>query len=829
MSDSPARPWWSLRRPAGVLFWGAALLFVAGVLLPLVHANTFRRGIQTALEGALGRRVEVGDVTLQLLTGPGFRLEDVVIGEDPAFGVEPFAHAAAMQARLRLRTLWTGQIQLASLTLEGPSINLVKNAAGKWNFETLLERAGAPAPSAAPATPAAQAEAAYFPYIGIDAGRVNFKFGDYKSLFHVQEVEAALSPPRDAGGRWLMRIGGRPARADELLPGMGRLTARGSLTATPPAGVARSVNLEIALENSPVAYLLRLIQGRDYGIHGDLAAQARLSGPLSGMGIQGTLEIGDVHRWDVTPGPAARVTVPLLGHLDLPRQELHLETGSASGAPNPVRVSLDLENYLSAPRWRGAVDLERAPTAPFWRIAQHFGVLWPEGLQLRGALAGRLEFPGVIWPTGSLSLLDGELEWPNSQPVQLGAAAVKVSGTEFQMPATRVKIGDEALEVTVSGRLSPLQVQAQVNARGVHLAAVRRYVETVKPGAFGGLLDGRWEGRVVYRKDLGSPGVWSGQGLLSDAEWQPEGLASPAHLAQARLRWEPGQFRAEPLAGSLGDTEFTGACSRRSPPDTPEQNRSVCQVRVRELDLGELEQWFHAADQPGAWAALKRALARRPQQPPAWLASLAVDGTLRIDHLRAGSWEFRNLQSRVAWGEGVLTLSAMRSELGAGTLTGGLRADFTGAAPRYSLQASARAVDLAGLALSTALPAQFQRGLLDVRLGLDTQGRTPQELRAALQLHGVFQAPSVSLDRMRSEETEGETGASWEMRQLEGGFTWTAAGLDLTRMRLTLGRDVYLGRGSIWGRPVVLLDLASGDRKLRLVSTELAEGVAEAP
>src|SRR4029079_2746227 len=120
------------------------------------------------------RRVEVGDVTLQLLTGPGFRLEDVVISEDPAFGVEPFAHATAMQARLRWRTLWTGQIQLASLTLEGTSINLVKNAAGQWNFETLLERAGAPAASnvlAAPSTQAAQAEAAYFPYIGIDAGR----------------------------------------------------------------------------------------------------------------------------------------------------------------------------------------------------------------------------------------------------------------------------------------------------------------------------------------------------------------------------------------------------------------------------------------------------------------------------------------------------------------------------------------------------------------------------------------------------------------------------------------------------------------------------------
>ena len=153
MSSGKVLSRFSLRRPGALLFWATALLFVAGVLVPLIHVNLFRRGIQTALESALGRRVEIGDVTLNLLTGPGFRLGNVVIGEDPAFGAEPFAHMTALQARLRLRTLWTGQIQLSALTLEEPSLNLVKNAAGRWNFETLMARNRAPG-DGTPANPA---------------------------------------------------------------------------------------------------------------------------------------------------------------------------------------------------------------------------------------------------------------------------------------------------------------------------------------------------------------------------------------------------------------------------------------------------------------------------------------------------------------------------------------------------------------------------------------------------------------------------------------------------------------------------------------------------
>jgi hypothetical protein len=351
-------------------------------------------------------------------------------------------------------------------------------------------------------------------------------------------------------------------------------------------------------------------------------------------------------------------------------------------------------------------------------------------------------------------------------------------------------------------------------------------VEAVKPGALGGLAAGRFEGRISYHKEVGAAGSWSGQGLLRQARWQPEGLASPVRITQARLRWGAGQLRVEPMAGSLGDVEFAGVCWRR------EQGafgvRHGCQVRIPELDLAELEQWSQPAQRPSRWAALRRALSLSEAPAATWLGSVAVEGTLRIDHLRAGRWEWRNVRSRAQWSDGVLLLDSFRGTFGGGTVTGALKADFNGAAPRYGLQASGREVDLAQLAAAAALPDHFERGTIDARVGLEAQGRTIEELIAKLRLHGVFEAHSVALGHMRWEQEEAEAVPD-EIRSLEGGFIWTPAGLDIEHMRMTAGRNVYLGRGSIWGRPRVLFELAAGEKKTRVVSEDLVASTSSAP
>src|SRR5258707_198184 len=109
-------------------FWRVAfplllLVAIAGVAAPFLNANPFRSRIQAALENALHRRVTIGAVHFNLFTGPGFTVDDVLIEEDPRAGIEPFAYVASLDARIRLRTLWTGHLTFSNLRLDTPSVN----------------------------------------------------------------------------------------------------------------------------------------------------------------------------------------------------------------------------------------------------------------------------------------------------------------------------------------------------------------------------------------------------------------------------------------------------------------------------------------------------------------------------------------------------------------------------------------------------------------------------------------------------------------------------------------------------------------------------------
>src|SRR3984885_13363268 len=110
-------------------FWrwlliGALGVVAIGVAAPKVSANRFRPRIQAALETALNRPVHLGAVHLNLFTGPGFTVEDVLIDDDPAAGIEPFAHVESLQARIRWSSLFAGNLAFSSLRLDTPSVNV---------------------------------------------------------------------------------------------------------------------------------------------------------------------------------------------------------------------------------------------------------------------------------------------------------------------------------------------------------------------------------------------------------------------------------------------------------------------------------------------------------------------------------------------------------------------------------------------------------------------------------------------------------------------------------------------------------------------------------
>ncbi len=114
-----------------VIVLGVAALFV------LANPNRHRDTIQAELERQLGRKVSLGEMSLGFLP-LRFQVSNPVIAEDPRIRQDPpFVKAENLDIRIGLLPLIRGVIQVDSLELRHPSIELMTTKDGKWNFSTI--------------------------------------------------------------------------------------------------------------------------------------------------------------------------------------------------------------------------------------------------------------------------------------------------------------------------------------------------------------------------------------------------------------------------------------------------------------------------------------------------------------------------------------------------------------------------------------------------------------------------------------------------------------------------------------------------------------------
>ena len=143
----------------------AAILIVIIALPFIVNVNHFRPMIEAQAQQALGRPVQLGNLSLSILAG-GVRAENIVIGEDPNFGQQPFLRAKSLDVGVEmLPLLLSRSLHVTGLTLREPQVRLVRGSGGRWNFSSLgatqapaaarnPRRAGTSSPQPAPsATP----------------------------------------------------------------------------------------------------------------------------------------------------------------------------------------------------------------------------------------------------------------------------------------------------------------------------------------------------------------------------------------------------------------------------------------------------------------------------------------------------------------------------------------------------------------------------------------------------------------------------------------------------------------------------------------------------
>src|SRR5437763_6507916 len=119
-----------------------------------LDVNRYHDRIQSELQQKLGRQVSLGTMHLKLIPF-AFRVENAVVGEDPNFGRgSNFAQAQELYVTAALMPLLHGDVQIKSLELRQPKIELIRNAQGVWNFSSLAgtqpQQPGQPQPQTQP-------------------------------------------------------------------------------------------------------------------------------------------------------------------------------------------------------------------------------------------------------------------------------------------------------------------------------------------------------------------------------------------------------------------------------------------------------------------------------------------------------------------------------------------------------------------------------------------------------------------------------------------------------------------------------------------------------
>lgn len=736
-------------RTARRMTWAILLIVLLAVLVPpFVNVNRYRKRVAEAISRSLGRDVTVSRIALKLLPRPGIVLSNFVVAEDPSYGAEPMLRADSVTAFLRLTSLWRGRLEIGTLDLDSPSLNLVRRSDGHWNLEELVERASQV--SSAPTTKARPEVRPRFPYVEASSGRINFKFGQVKKAFAFTDADFALW--LESENQWGIRLEARPMRTDVDVHDTGTLKLDGyfqrasSLRDTP-------LDLKFTFSDGPLGQLTKLIYGRDRGWRGNLRSNASLTGTPAALGVTLDAQVDNFRRYDIALGEALRLLVHCTGTYSSPDEALRdLQCQSPVGAGV-------LEVRGNAQGWAGdaydlSVSAERIPAARLVALARHAKKDLPADLtatgEFEGVFAVRRQPGGTpAWQGGGrtnlLALQSGVLK----QDLQIGTIEVAIpnaiaSGSSHRrrsaprramppLPSPELRLVVKPFPLPL-GALSPATASAafdedhySLNLKGeAELARLLNIAKALGVGTPGVGLAG------IAQIDLDVSGTWvgfappgtSGNVHLRSVTAELQGVAEPLLVSSAAATLANQQVTVTSFTAEFAKgPEISGSASFPVHCTAPESCTLRFDVHTDDASLARLNQLVNPSYFNRPWYHLLAIGQRREDA----LLKFHASGHFSSSRFEIGSAVATNVSAAVEFDAGKLRVRELRADLLGGRHNGTWTADFTVAPPTYSGTGSITRVSMAQL--GTLMHDSWAAGAVDAQYSLAMRGLDRASLR----------------------------------------------------------------------------------------------------
>ena len=671
------------------------ILAIAVLAAPsLVDVNRYRPQIEAKLRERLGRDVSLGPMRLSLIP-LAFRVENATIGEDPAFKTgRPFAQVQTLFLSPELLPLLHREVQIKSVQLGRPSVELVRNEQGTWNFSNLLARNQTQKPQA------------------FSLDKLKLYDGQIALTDLQQRKPRAVYDHID-----LLVYDFVPGKAFSFdasahLPGAGKqaLVVQGKAGPVDGDGVFKTpFDGTLKLTEVSLSQLQRFMNVTQLSdSDAVLTGSADLKNNAGMFNSKGKFEARNPRLRGLDVGYPITVDYDVSSDLNqsthqIQKADLKLGQtpmsfrGNINAQPTPMQADL-------------TVQTSNAPIGELARLAAAFGVAFNDKTNVGGTLNLNVHAQGPV----NKPVLNGQIAARNlrisggdlREPVQVDAVEVSLSPDVIRSNEFTAKTGrtSAAAQVTVSQYTSDSpRLDGKLNTENANLDELLRIAHAYGISAVDGMSG---SGSVTLNVNVSGPIkdtdalTYSGSGVIRQASLKSAFIAKPLEVRNADLRFNANSVLLDNLDFSLGQTTARGNVAVRNLA-APDLQFSIA---ANLINVPEWEQMLKARAPQGTQSRSSVAEQKGPKQER-FINRLSGSGLLTAEKIVLDEFTMNNARSTVTLDHGIITLKPVTAGLFNGQQEGTIVVNTRTDPTTYTVDSRLQGVD-ANQLLSTISPVK---------------------------------------------------------------------------------------------------------------------------
>jgi uncharacterized protein involved in outer membrane biogenesis len=671
------------------------ILAIAVLAAPsLVDVNRYRPQIEAKLRERLGRDVSLGPMRLSLIP-LAFRVENATIGEDPAFKTgRPFAQVQTLFLSPELLPLLHREVQIKSVQLGRPSVELVRNEQGTWNFSNLLAQNQTQKPQA------------------FSLDKLKLYDGQIALTDLQQRKPRAVYDHID-----LLVYDFVPGKAFSFdasahLPGAGKqaLVVQGKAGPVDGDGVFKTpFDGTLKLTEVSLSQLQRFMNVTQLSdSDAVLTGSADLKNNAGMFNSKGKFEARNPRLRGLDVGYPITVDYDVSSDLNqsthqIQKADLKLGQtpmsfrGNINAQPTPMQADL-------------TVQTSNAPIGELARLAAAFGVAFNDKTNVGGILNLNVHAQGPV----NKPVLNGQIAARNlrisggdlREPVQVDAVEVSLSPDVIRSNEFTAKTGQTsaAAQVTVSQYTSDSpRLDGKLNTENANLDELLRIAHAYGISAVDGMSG---SGSVTLNVNVSGPIkdtdalTYSGSGVIRQAALKSASIAKPLEVRNADLRFNANSVLLDNLDFSLGQTTARGNVAVRNLA-APDLQFSIA---ANIINVPEWEQMLKARAPQGTQSRTSVAEQKGPKQER-FINRLSGSGLLTAEKIVLDEFTMNNARSTVTLDHGIITLKPVTAGLFNGQQEGTIVVNTRTDPTTYTVDSRLQGVD-ANQLLSTISPVK---------------------------------------------------------------------------------------------------------------------------